>query len=350
MVPFSVPTCDYLTVTIPLDVSDLVARQVRDILSYLPGLTCTQDKRWHVVGYSRSMFLFMRRGKVAIFSASGSALQALRDHDLFQEYLMVMATEGAHRVTRLDAALDFATEASPTVMSLYRKGLRNTKAFHLGQKAAPVRGTYSRSEITGFETGTTYIGSKQAEIKARVYDKREEQVATREPDPGPMLRYELTVTSKVLPSLKDAFDPTALFWHFISPDVLKKPKGIPVWVPGGEGFSIGDTPSLHPLKAFARRLEYSTEFSDLCTSARLIPKGVLVLCQALVKQGIEVIPPVNTYDEKWRLQTELGVDVGKRGLLPQMGVTQSDVYQPPSPGNELPQSTERKKKPNRWVY
>ena len=325
MVPFSVPTCDYLTVTVPLELSDLVARQVRSVLSHLPGLLCSQERRWRVTGYSGSLFTLYRRGKVAIFTASGGALQALRDHDLFEDYLLALSSEVVHRVTRLDAALDFASEASRTVTSLYRKGLNDSQAFHLGQKAAPVRSVHHRSRLTGLETGTTYIGGDHAEVKARVYDKRELVVKDRDPDPGPLLRYELTVTDKIQPSLRDASDPTALFWHFMSPGILKKPRGVPGWEPGGEGFSVTASPGLDPLKALARRIEYSAEFSDICTAVRLLPHGVFTFCRELIKHGIVLVPSEDTCDDDGDVLIENGVNVQRLGVLPQMG-----VYRPPA--------------------
>ena len=304
MVRFTVPTCDYLTVTTPSDPGGLIANNLLSLLSDLPGLTCVRPRQWRVASYDGSLFSIFRRGRVVIFTASGGALQALRDHNLFSEYLSTLASEGAHRVTRLDVALDIAKEASKTVVSLYRKGINNPKAFHLGKKAAPVRNHHSLSKITGLETGTTYFGGRSAEITARVYDKREEQVTfQRKPDPGPMLRYELTVTNKVFPTLRDAYEPEALFWHFMAPDILKKPSGVKNWEPHGEGFST-TVSSRNPLERLARRLEHSPEFADLCATVRNLPQGVFILCQHLATQGITVRPTNKT-----------GLDPKKQHLL-----------------------------------
>lgn len=140
--------------------------------------------------------------------------------------------------------------------------------------------------------GTVYLGGRSAEVKARVYDKRQERIARGYPDPGPWLRAELTVTGAVGVSLKDVWSPAPVFWHFMASTlkgIAACPVDVPEWVPGGVGFSLPPRPVLDPVQRLARRLERSTELQDLCSLACSVRGGAVLVYRRLRKLGLPLL-------------------------------------------------------------
>lgn len=180
--------------------------------------------------------LLARRGGVLIVGFSGGTIAGMRASGTWAGVLRVLV-DLPHRVTLLDAAYDVAEEAAPTLESLYEKYKRSGVRF--GQRAVGVSKTGWKVGVTGNESGTVYFGTRKSEVRARVYDKRQERIDRKHEDPGPLIRYEVTVTGKAAAiSLRDAWDPTALFWHYAGGRLLDRPSGIPAWVAGGIGFDI----------------------------------------------------------------------------------------------------------------
>ena len=94
-------------------------------------------------------------------------------------------------------------------------------------------------DADGPETGTIYIGEPGARLQVCIYDKRHEQRGKGYQDPGPWLRYELRFKRVPGVSLRDAWDPTSLFWHYAGGDILPFPEpGYPPWIPGENGFDV----------------------------------------------------------------------------------------------------------------
>ena len=185
-----------------------------------------------LVGRQIGTLKFVRRGEVFVVSLSGTALMFLRANDCFSDFLWCFA-ELPHRVTHLDAAYDCReVEASPIVLELYRRGI--DRGFRLSQPKAPVSCHFALNDA-GVETGTVYVGGKNARVSLAVCDKRQEQIVKGRPDPGPMIRYELRFRGRedaVPLTLRDAADPPPLFWHYMSEYILAPPKSvvIPAWV------------------------------------------------------------------------------------------------------------------------
>ena len=106
------------------------------------------------------------------------------------------------------------------------------------------------------------------------------------PDPGSWLRAELTVTSAMGISLKDAWEPAPVFWRFMAQaleGIVTRPSDVPAWVPAGDsvGFVLPTRPVLDPMQRLERRLERSSELRDLCELARSIRSGVVLVYRRL---------------------------------------------------------------------
>lgn len=292
---YDVPASDWLTVTTPKDVGSLVSDDVRSVVSSVPGVSASPEGGW--VFPEGGCVRVRSMGLVTIFSASGGALVALRGLNLFADYLRALASE-SHRVTRLDAALDIPVAAPPVLQALYARG--KAGKIRLSHKTVSPQGGVRRYEAPnagGDDTGTVYLGGKQAKVKARVYDKRQERLDKGYPDPGPLTRYELTGMSDVGVSLKDAWEPASFFWHYMR-GILPMPPDTPVWVPGGVGFSLPPRCALDAAEVFQRRLERSAELHDLATQALTVQGGAWRFLTYLRKMGVVMpsgyqVPPID---------------------------------------------------------
>lgn len=296
MLPFSsgassAPFVDWISVSFPSGLSTLLLDALRPIVSVLPGVSAMPYG--HGWSFPSGGLLQVRSrsssSAVSVLSASGAALSVLRDAGVFADLLRVLASD-LHRVTRLDVALDLPVHAPPLLQSLYARSVRGEVS--LSRKALnPARHVtrYLSPSSTGEDTGTVYLGGRSAEVKARVYDKRQECLARGLPDLGPLLRAELTVTGAVGVSLRDAWSPAAVFWHFMGSaltGIAARPVDVPEWVPGGVGFCLPPRPVLDPVQRLERRLDRSAELRDLCELACSVKGGAVLVYRRLRKLGL----------------------------------------------------------------
>lgn len=245
--------CDALTVTTPPG-SGLVA-------SLDAFLDCIRGERRDLKGNARE-FRLDNGGIVHItegsrwdrVAASGRFLAAVRSQGLFLDYLGLLA-ESPHTVTRLDAAYDEDRDAAPIIRKLDRKYMPTGYAFT--RKAVEVT-TLMQTRLDGARTGSVYFGTTDSQVSLRVYDKQHEAMKKRGEVLPPRIRYELEVHREVGATLRDAENPAPLFYHFMSPEFLKRPSGVPEWAPNGEGWV---TPSYEP-RLPAERLEYAVDASQ----------------------------------------------------------------------------------------
>lgn len=279
---FSSPAVDWITVSIPGDVSALVAIEVSHVAREACGVALSDDAGW--VFPNKGRLDVRKRGGVGLFSAGGLALEWLRQVGLYGEFLRALSSD-CHRVTRLDVALDFAIDAPPVVNQVYADA--RAGKVRLTHKPAPVRCILSPDRFSDLDTGTVYLGAQQAKVRARVYDKRHERLDKGFPDPGPMVRYELTVLGDVGPSLRDAYNPSSLFWRYMG-GLLAVPPGVPPWVPSSDGFSLPPR-ERDDHKTLVRRLE--RELPDLCKHVLSVSGGVFVLRRVLALQGVRLVMP-----------------------------------------------------------
>lgn len=206
-----------------------------------------------------------RFGSVMSLGASGAACAALRVAAMFGNYLAAIGSV-PHTVTRLDASIDLV-EDTPAVIDRLVSASETSEGIALTRKRVRPRDVTRllarRSD--GKDTGTCYIGSRNAEVRAAVYDKREERLSRGLCDVGPLTRYELRLKSGVGATLRDALVPDSIFWHFMSPSVLPhSPPGVSrPWVSHAGGFEV-ERPDLPlPAARLRRRLDASPEVRAL---------------------------------------------------------------------------------------
>lgn len=285
----ALPLADWVSVSLPIDSVLPVLDALRLVVSEVPGVSAYALGEGWAFSDGGLLQVRSRSGSYRVISVSGAALSALRTAGVYGECLRLFGSE-PHRLTRLDVALDVMVHAPPLLRDLYRRAVHG--GVSLSRKSLdPARHLtrYVGPGLDGEETGTIYLGARSAEVKARVYDKRHERICRVGSDPGPWTRYELSVTSKVGVSLKDAWEPSPVFWHYMEDvlqGVLERPRGVPRWHPGGDGFSLPSRPPRDPVGVLRCRLDRSREIQDVCSMARGVPGGSVLVYRLLNRMGL----------------------------------------------------------------
>lgn len=239
-VPVGEPFADYLNLSFDKELESLV---VDEAMPFVDLLGCSADAKVPGLfrGRSGGAVKFGRRGRVATVSLSGQVLGDLRQQRLFEGYLVAMGAF-PHRVTMLHATQDFLVPDPPAAYELvkrlaYAGQLQLTRKW-IGPETVRLASGLARE---GVETGTVYMGRRQnADVWAKVYDKRQERVDKGYADPGPLMRVEIALMSDVGCSLRDAAVPGPVFWHHCERLLRFRPPGVAAWCRGGDGFVLGE--------------------------------------------------------------------------------------------------------------
>ena len=259
---------DYLNVSVPWDQSGGLQYDLLDACGH-GGVSERPEQPgiFDMYGGAGTM-LIRRRGPVVVAGFSGQTIKNMRELGLWADVLNVLAAL-PHRVTLVDAAYDVAVDAPVLLEELYEK--YKVVGVRFGQRPAPVSKVGWKVGSIGVETGTVYCGTRQSVVRAKVYDKRQERIDRRFPDPGPWVRYEVTVASSLLgASLRDAWDPTRLFWHYAGGRLLPMPQGMAQWIKGSHGFEVAVRQPKEPfdrLRSFVRdnpNWRRQLELADAC--------------------------------------------------------------------------------------
>lgn len=255
--------CDFLNVTVPLDDADTVMKGLLPIFGYL-GLT-GQNYGSKLLYRSEEGGALTLEDKKSfwLYSASGQILSLLRATDMLSQYLGVFA-EVRHRVSLMHIAHDVPVSAPARLAALYSRanspqGLRLTRKRLQPHQVRKIM----RRDADGKDTGTVYLGSPKAEVRAKVYDKRFERITKAGYDPAPLTRYELELTSKAGATLRDVAEPESAFWHYMQ-DVMgcSCPDGVAPWAKGESGYKLPPKVSLLPAEIIKRGIERSADFEQ----------------------------------------------------------------------------------------
>lgn len=263
--------CDYLSLTVPVDSSPRLRSELLDLLTaHNVEPTRNPGVYRHPDGGTAKLKNF---GPVLSVGFSGALLGALRACGGMRELLGVLSSV-PHRVTRIDAALDVLKDAPPELDRVFSLGHAGRVRFGRQVVPASAVGRMVRaSHYGGPLTGSVYLGNRGADRRLQVYDKRNERIDAGCDDPGPWTRYEMTFGKggRSGITLRDAEDPTALFWSAIGGVILPTPPGIPEWVPAGEGFTLPKIPHAEPLERLSAALDNSEALQSI---ARLVVEAL----------------------------------------------------------------------------
>lgn len=283
--------CDDLRVTVPaeswVDLEPLLEGVLSDA-GMAPEFREEKRRHWRVDGgvvRSESFRL------VRAVSASGQALARLRAVGLFGRFLATLGSVPS-KVTGLHATMDRA-EPTPPVFDRLMAKAATPDGLRAGRKRIPVSDLqrYVVRLADGTDTGSMYCGAKTNEIRPVIYDKRQERLDKGFADLGhDVTRYELRLRD-VGATLRDAYEPESIFWHYMAPDFLPAPSGVAPWVSHGEGFAVDHPEPLMPAQRLQRRLDNSSDLADLIRLAASFQGGVEYLCGQIRKRAENVQLP-----------------------------------------------------------
>lgn len=236
----------------------------------------------------RGALLVEHRSSFARVSLSGGICEYLRQQGCWEEALHVLATS-PHRVSRLDATLDLSMDGADLVDSMRRR--HSAGSVTLTRKSLPTTCMLS-VRADGRESGTWYAGHRtRARVTARVYDKALQMLEKYGCLVSPTARVEITIREGA--TLRDAVEPTACFWHYAAPAILKAPEGVPVWNPNSELGWTGPVREFDPALVLRRRVEGLAEIDALLDVAdQLGPKGRDYLA-SLLQQRVKSSSPAD---------------------------------------------------------
>ena len=278
--------CDYLATTHPVEDSPTAAASLwlQDKGFYLRP--SGQSRVWNYYSpksddYPSGLARVEERHQFHRLSLSGAALTYLRAHDLFAEWISLLASY-RHRVTRLDAAVDLPVDAPPLLDALHRQ---YPETVNLGRKGVPIS-RMLQTRHDGDQTGTWYAGHHtKARRTLRVYDKQWERLCRDGSFLPPTTRVEATVKEGA--SLRDAYAPAAIFWDVVSPSILQAPANAPAW---SNNSDIGSwsAPARPPVDQVSveRRVENSEEIGALLEySKRAGSQGAVWAVRAMMRRA-----------------------------------------------------------------
>lgn len=257
--------CDWLDVTTPPDREYALRSALGPIICGSGGSKLKDDL--YELGNGKIKIGFMR----GIFrvSISGACIRVLCIQGLW-ETLLAELGDGPHRVTRLDAAVDLDLDGADALEALeaaYPRG-----EVRLSQRPLKVSQMLS-TRPDGRKTGTWYVGHRSAaEITCRVYDKAKQVLDTRGEVIPSRTRAELTVRKGC--TLRDAFQPDRVFWHYMAPAILKRPSDVPEWSSGwAEGWKM-ERAELLPAQRLKGLIERSPDLAAIIELADAVgPMG-----------------------------------------------------------------------------
>lgn len=282
------PFADFIGFTVPAEDWPELCDELRPELEGV-GMSLERDeervKLWRSGGDGWGTVKQEVRGKVWAVGISGTVCAGLRAAGRLASLL---ASVGArpHRVTRLDAAVDVREDAAPVVARLTAAGRRGELALTRKRIQPKTVETHLGLRVDGVESGTVYLGGRAAEARMVVYDKRHERIGRKLPDIGNLTRYELRLRGGLGLSLRDCYEPAAVFWHHAAPDFLPAPADAPPWTPAGEGYELERLPPPTPLARMYAVLDRSTDVRSLLTLADQVgPYGLRMLIARLERMA-----------------------------------------------------------------
>ena len=292
----SEPFCDFVGVTVPAAEWEGLRVDLSAELDAI-GMGAEVDQERAVLWRSADGFGTVkasRVGAVWAIGCSGTVCAGLRAAGRFMAYLSAIGAR-PHRVTRLDASVDYQVDAAPLVASIAQAGRRGELSLTRKRIPANAVESYTGLRADGAETGTVYCGTKLADVRMVVYDKQHERARRRLPDSGPLVRYELRLRGGTGVTLRDCAEPAGVFWHYAAPDFLPAPVEAPAWVAGGTGYELARVEPLTPAQRLKQRVDTSVELAALLALAgECGPYGVeFLVSQIRQRAGVRAQPADN---------------------------------------------------------
>lgn len=283
--------CDWLDVTTPPD-------REHDLRASLGPLICgaggskLSDELYELGGGKVKIGLL--RGVFRV-SVSGACINILKIQGLWGNFLFELG-DGPHRVTRLDAAVDLDIDGADAIDSLQSAHPRGQ--VRLSRRPIAVS-ELLKTRPDGRKTGTWYAGHRSAaEITCRVYDKAWQMLEVFKQEIPPRTRVELTVRKGC--TLRDAYEPERVFWHYIAPAILERPQNVPEWSSGwAEGWTM-ERVELLPAQRLKRLIERSPDLAAIIELADAVGVHGRAMAINQIQRQIKAAPePERPPAEPW---------------------------------------------------
>ena len=217
-------------------------------------------------------------------SASGKALAYLRKLQQYENYLLHLS-EFPHRITRLDTTMDSPRDFPSICRSISRHYPDDRVC--LSRKATKI--TYNLSKRDdGLRSGSLYMGNTRDKLQIIIYDKALEMLDKLGLSMPPTSRYEMRFNSSFNLTLRDALDPTELFWSYSDMVLLKKPSSVPERTPTGDldGWSRDNCPAL-PFSKLSDYIDHSAALDSMITLADALGSSGRTILERLLIQRLK---------------------------------------------------------------
>ena len=296
------PFTDYLNVTTPIDNADAVRSAVVPLVESLGSFEEIEGEGFKffdvrlvngkVQLVPDGMLKIKPRGKVLVVSASGAVLRRLRERGLFPEYLAVLSAF-PHRVSMLHATADYHVASPPAVIAQVKQAASSGELSLTRKRLLPSHCTYLLgADCDGLETGTVYLGNKaNADVWAKVYDKRHERISRGYPEPGSIVRVEVAVQSDAGATLRDALHPRDMFYHFAGRSLVEVPPDFSGWVAHGEGYVLGERRERTLFERMDALIEHSVDVAKVGAMAIVLygDMAAQVIGRKVVQRGASMV-------------------------------------------------------------
>lgn len=296
------PFTDYLNVTTPIDNADAVRSAVVPLVESLGSFEEIEGEGFRFFDVrlvngkpqlvSDGMLRLKPRGKVLVVSASGAVLRRLRGRGLFPEYLAVLGSF-PHRVSMLHATADYHVASPPAIIAQVKQAAASGELSLTRKRLLPSHCTYLLgADCDGLETGTVYLGNKaNADVWAKVYDKRHERLSRGYPEPGSIIRVEVAVQSDAGATLRDALNPRDLFYHFAGRSLVEVPADFSGWSAHGEGYVLGERRERTLFERMDSLIEHSVDVAKVGAMAIVLygDMAAQVIGRKVVRRGASMV-------------------------------------------------------------
>lgn len=293
------PFCDYLNVSVPVDQAESLREAVLPCLQSAGQFQEEQGlfrffelgtRNGKIVPIPLGTVKFGRRGRVATLGTSGQVLSLLRSSGSLGEYFAAIGSL-PHRVTMLHATADYHLPDVPSAVLAVKDAAYAGEISLTRKRVQPSQCQHVFSvDFEGRETGTVYLGQRaNADVWAKVYDKGHERVSRGFAHPGSLLRVEVAAMSDVGATLRDAFNPTDIFFHFAGRSLVEAPPEFSGWLPHGEGYVLGERIERTLFERLDRFLENSR---DIHTAAKMFIElyGPDIAPQVIGRKLLAMVP------------------------------------------------------------
>jgi hypothetical protein len=127
-----------------------------------------------------------------------------------------------------------------------------------------------------------------------VYDKAQQLLDTQGATITPRTRAELTVRKGC--TLRDAFEPERVFWHYMAPAIFERPLGAPEWSSGWAEGWVMEKVTLLPAQRLKRLIERSPDLAAIMELSDSVGPFGRGMAMDLIQRRFDSVPVPDRLD------------------------------------------------------